>query len=598
MAHQSDNSARLSVEITKLNDHQQLLELEHKSSDVWFLVLPYGRRSEDPIALKGWSGCLQKFAAAMGPRSVLAVLTSPQDATATLPELTSVLRFQLWVAVKLSSPLGNVVSHLPEYHAALLILSKYRGSLCHTKTRIEYTFCPACDKTTKDYGGKKHTYHAFGTLMSDVWRDISWMPDSLPIQVFERLADLFGIEPYKCVRVIDLTGSMQLKCLASAKARLDSRISHVPSDFPKSESRLLQGNCLDILKSLSDESIDFCFADPPYNLEKRYDNCKDDLELARYFEWCDEWLEQLARLLKPGRTCAVLNIPQWATRHASYLGTKLQFQNWITWEGLSLPVRMIMPAHYSIICYSKGPSRPIPGLVCGKKTISDERALSVLQESYCLRASCIEGRKVDAIDDTGPMTDLWWDIHRLKHNSRRVDHPCQLPPRLMRRLIALFTKPGEVVLDPFNGAGTTTLCAEEMDRTFIGIELSQRYHELAVQRHRQLELGGNPFAKSESVPRAKNSRVRRIGGITYRVPKKVLQLEVREIAKKLGKMPTRDEVLRHSRHPIEFFDNYFINWGEVCAAARTTGMTETRGNSKPRVGDNGASLFDVGSPLQ
>src|SRR5581483_7776772 len=240
--------------------------------------------------------------------------------------------------------------------------------------------------------------------------------------------DLFGLEPYRELRVV-LTGD-------EGDERAEYSVLSTPAGR-KSLSRalatqLVRGDCLKELQRIPADSVDLCFADPPYNLSKRYDRWDDALDSVEYFNWCDRWLDELARVLRPGRTCAVLNIPQWAVRHFAHVRQGLTFQNWIAWEGLSLPVRMIMPAHYAIVCFSKGPPRPLPG----------RARLAALQELYCLRASCMR-RRGDT--DRAPLTDLWWDIHRLKHNSRRVDHPCQLPPPLMQRLIELFTEPDEVV---------------------------------------------------------------------------------------------------------------------------------------------------------
>ncbi len=144
----------------------------------------------------------------------------------------------------------------------------------------------------------------------------------------------------------------------------------------------------------------------------------------------------------------------------------------------------------------------------------------------------------------------------------------------MQRLYALFTEPGELVLDCFDGAGTSTLVAHQMGRRFIGIELSEQYHQLAKSRHEQISRGEDPFGKIDAVPTAKNSRVQRVTKQKYAVTKKELQMDVKRIAQDLGRLPTRQEVEGLSLHPIEFFDNYFISWGEVCAAARTTGMSE------------------------
>jgi site-specific DNA-methyltransferase (adenine-specific) len=74
---------------------------------------------------------------------------------------------------------------------------KYKGVLQHTKTRVQYSYCPVCGKTTKDYGGKKHTYHSYGTLLSDVWRDIECNPNEGADVILQRLVDLFGMAPHQ-----------------------------------------------------------------------------------------------------------------------------------------------------------------------------------------------------------------------------------------------------------------------------------------------------------------------------------------------------------------------------------------------------------------
>jgi site-specific DNA-methyltransferase (adenine-specific) len=78
---------------------------------------------------------------------------------------------------------------------------------------------------------------------------------------------------------------------------------------------------------------------------------------------------------------------------------------------------------------------------------------------------------------------------------------------------------------------------------------------------------------------SKNSRVPRMPKQKYAVPKKTLQLEVKRIASIVGHVPNRDEVVAHSVYPIKYYDDYFVSWGEVCAAARTTGMSEMKNES-------------------
>lgn len=563
MAHWSENAVPLSVERVHGKTVQEMSTKLWKEPAVFVLWIP------SDLSFECYEN-LKQFAASLHPDSVVCILTSPRQAADVLPHLEAVLKFQLWVAVKTPILPNCHPTRLPSQHAALLVLSRYRGALRHTKTRIAYTYCPACGRTTKDYGGKKHVYHEYGTLMSDVWRDIEIDMSSLEgiLPVINRLSDLFGMPPYRRLYLLEWqSGRVHPAESSAVRETLFSEYScaSLPLD-----SQLIQGDCIESLRSLPNDSVDFCFADPPYNLRKKYDHWNDNIDSRQYFEWCDNWLAELVRVLKPGRTLAILNIPLWAVRHYQFLKTQLRFQNWIVWEALSFPVRMIMPAHYTILCLSKGEPRALPAY----SNQSDSCFLEPLAENFCLRTQCLSRRRVKGIHDRGVLTDLWYDIHRLKHNSRRVDHPCQLPPALMRRLIAAFTYPGEVVLDCFNGVGTTTLAAQQLGRSFIGIEISEKYHNIALQRHHILSEGGDPFAKQREVPKAKNSPVPRLRKQKYVVSKKALQLEVKRIAQSLGRLPSRQEVAQMSRYPIDLYDRYFFSWGEVCAAARTTGMSE------------------------
>jgi site-specific DNA-methyltransferase (adenine-specific) len=115
-----------------------------------------------------------------------------------------------------------------------------------------------------------------------------------------------------------------------------------------------------------------------------------------------------------------------------------------------------------------------------------------------------------------------------------------------------------------------------MNRRYIGIEISEQYHYLAEQRHIELENGLDPFAKRDIIPQAKNSRVNRIKKQKYDVSKKTLQLEVRDIALKIGRKPTREDIEKYSQYPFRYFNEYFADWGEVCSAVGDKGMQENK----------------------
>ena len=565
MAHLSETTLKL-----QLVDAGESTLQTFSENDVWFIKLPYYITEFNIPNIEAITKELNLFIDNSSKNSTIAILTSPVYAAHFLSELTPLGHLKLWIGVKLSNFIKTDFS-LNQHHAALIIITRYSKTLQHTKTRIGYTFCPYCNKTTKDYGGKKHLYNDFGTLMSDVWRDIEIDYNKNIDLILDRLQDLFAIKPYKFLKTIDLSKRYApvVKDIPIEQNKIEiNEFSYLGNN----NSMIINQDCLNVLKNIPSNSVDFCFADPPYNVNKKYENWNDNRDIIEYFNWCDKWISELARIIKPGKTVAILNIPQWTVRHFKHLKNILSFQDWIIWEGLSLPVRMIMPAHYSVVCFTKGKANDIPGFTRNNHSIDELNSLTTVKEFYCNRASCVKKRKKNAVDDKELITNLWWDIHRLKHNSKRVDHPTQLPPKFMNRLISLFTKEGDIVLDPFNGSGTTTLCAAKMNRKYFGIELSEKYYKLSLVRHNDLENGLDPFRKQNITPKAKNSYVQRLKKQKYEVDKKTLQLYIKDLSIMLGRIPTREDVIKYNSYPIEYFDNYFINWGEVTAAARTTGM--------------------------
>ena len=625
MTHISENSNPLVVKHISISSTEDLHEITVGYTDVCMLILPSCAKSyEYNNPLKDIGAYVAGVAGGLSEGSTLIVIGETIDLVQAQAAMPDTAQYQHIIVLKRTVPKEVDARSLPNYHYGALVQTRYHKSLRHIKTRIEYTYCPTCDKTTKDYGGKKHTYHSSGTLMSDVWHDIQCDLESDLSPVVNRFQDLFGIDPYKELLVLDCRSTKYKRAPAVSKPVYDLnkgfvsakseevktlelrqalpqtdmfvRSTHCGTNAEITEGRLpkqfvnqiLHGDCIEWLREMPTDSIDFIFTDPPYNLRKKYSGYSDDLEIRKYFDWCDEWIAELSRVLKPGRTLTLLNIPLWAIRHFVFMDSVLEFQNWIVWDALAFPVRMIMPAHYSILAFTKGVSRELPGLT-GESEPTDVASspdsfmsLQPLAEGFCLRSKCIRDRLKAKIHDRGMLTDLWWDIHRLKHNSRRVDHPTQLPPHLMYRLIAIFSKRNEIVLDCFNGAGTTTLTAHQLDRQYIGIENSKEYCDVTVKRHEELLKGLNPFRKVARELTAKNSPVPRLPIQKYKVPKKTLQMEVKRVASELGHIPTRAELSQHGKYPIRYYDEYFISWGEVCAAARTTGMNEDR----PAVNDD------------
>lgn len=489
-------------------------------------------------------------------------------------ESYKLLNYKIWISVR--KQITNKENALPNETKGAVIFSKSSGPLHICKVRLPYTYCPACNKTTKDYGGKKHLFHEYGTLMSDVWKDFRVVDDDpLPKDVTTRIREMFSIDENESMLSISLWDyeweKYEEKPIAFPELNDPKPRKSNSNSIRKGLDRgiLIHDDALEVLRGMESNSVDYIFVDPPYNLKKKYKGYKDDLEIEEYFSWCDQWLEECYRVLKPGRFLSILNLPLWCVRHYAYLIQKMNFSSWITWEALSRPARNIMPAHYSILTMQKPIGENDDPFIIQLKDVE-----LPLEDYYCLRPSCIKKRE----PVYKPLTDLWTDIHRLKHNSRRLDHPCQLPPNLMKRLISIYTKSDDVVLDCFNGIGTTTLVAELLGRRFIGVELIEKYHRIAQERHQEISLGLDPFRKNQisADKKTKNNEEKRMKSIKSEngLSKRKIQLMIKELSQQLGKIPTLDDAMHHLDIPKELYDEYFKSWSEIVQAAKTTGMSE------------------------
>ena len=389
---------------------------------------------------------------------------------------------------------------------------------------------------------------------------------------------MFSVSPNKNMLVVSLWNYEKIDMEKSNKPVLlfPNIISDKQVERKKIKSSMLINNdCIEELQKIQSETIDMVFVDPPYNLSKKYSDSGDNMSMQEYYEWCDRWLHELSRVLKQGGSMFVLNIPKSSARHFLLLHQEMYFQNWIVWDALSTPLGTIMPAHYAILYFTKGRCPKRFNLKDPKNDQNLDLTVA-LDGEFCSRPSCKKMRMKKGVQDHRYLNDIWSDIHRIKHNSLREDHPTLLPPKLLQRLILMTTNRDDLVLDCFNGVGTTTLVAAQLGRKYFGIEKSGTYTATSKKRHADLDRGIDPFAKRNTIPSVKNSTLKRVVNHKYEIPKRTLQLEIKRIYAKIGYIPERDDVVKHSKYPIKYFDMYFRSWFEVTEAARTTGMLENR----------------------
>ena len=250
-------------------------------------------------------------------------------------------------------------------------------------------------------------------------------------------------------------------------------------NISKYKNKILQGDCLELFKKIPDNSIDMTFADPPFNLKKNYRSYKDRLDFQEYLNWCRKWILEMVRVTKPTGSIFIHNIPKWLTYYATYLNDFAHFKHWISWDAPTAPMgKSLQPANYGILFYGKSAKETkINELRYPHKR---DRKQGYLLKDY--------GGKKGQLHPFGSLvSDVWTDIHRIKHNKSRDPHPCQLPLHLLDRLVLLSTDENDTVLDPFSGTGTTAISAKRLGRKYIGFELDNSYVTISKEKLKAIE---------------------------------------------------------------------------------------------------------------
>jgi len=241
--------------------------------------------------------------------------------------------------------------------------------------------------------------------------------------------------------------------------------------------QVILGDCRQVLPTLPEESVDLIFADPPYNLQlssdlwrpnvTRVDGVQESWDkfesLQAYDAFTQEWLNACRRVLKPTGTLWVIG-----TYHNIFrIGRILQdlgfwILNDIVWvKSNPMPnfrgVRF-SNAHETLIWAQK---------TMGAKYTFNYHAMKALNEDLQMRSDWY--------------LPICKGSERLKEGSRKL-HPTQKPEALLYRVLLASTNPGDVVLDPFFGTGTTGAMAKKLQRHFIGIEIDEHYVQHARER--------------------------------------------------------------------------------------------------------------------
>jgi site-specific DNA-methyltransferase (adenine-specific) len=236
-------------------------------------------------------------------------------------------------------------------------------------------------------------------------------------------------------------------------------------------NRIICGDCIEVLSKIRKPFADLIFADPPFNIGYKYDKYHDKVKSKNYIAWTKDWMAVCKKVLKPHGSFYIAIGDDYAANVkviADQLG--LFMRNWLIWHytfGQQMKKKFAR-SHTHIFYFVKNKNN---------FTFNDQavRVPSDRQLLYNDKRANPAGKMPD---------DVWSQYPRVcgTFKERTGWHPCQMPESLLKRIIAVSSNPGDCVLDPFSGSGTTAATAAQLGRNYVGVEISKSYVEKAKKR--------------------------------------------------------------------------------------------------------------------
>ena len=255
-------------------------------------------------------------------------------------------------------------------------------------------------------------------------------------------------------------------------------------------------DCIAGMGRIPEGSIDLAFADPPFNIGYKYDVYEDRMKAEEYLAWSKEWGRALVRTLKPDGTFWLAIGDDFAAE------LKLMFQREL---GLTCRSWVIWYYTFGVHCkhkFSRSHTHLFHFVKDAKKftfNTEDIRVPSARQLVYADARADSRGRlpddtwilrPQDAPDSFTPEEDTWF-VPRVcgTFKERAGWHGCQMPEKVLDRIVRACSNAGETVLDPFGGSGSTLVVAKKLGRRFVGFELSEDYAKRIQARLVQTKPG-------------------------------------------------------------------------------------------------------------
>jgi len=255
--------------------------------------------------------------------------------------------------------------------------------------------------------------------------------------------------------------------------------------------KIYHRDCLDGLKNFEDESVDIIICDPPYNIGKNFGNNSDKQTPEEYLEWCEKWIKECIRILKPQGSMYIYGFSE----TLAYIRTKVKINvRWLIWHYTNKTTPSLnfwQRSHESILCcYKNKPN-------FNRDDVRESYTETFLKNSNGKSRTNTVGRFNNAIikdkqtvykaHENGALPRDVIKIPALAGGSgkkERVNHPTQKPLELCKKLIKASKnkKDTTLVVVPFAGSGSECLACKEENVNFIGFEINEEYIDLCNDR--------------------------------------------------------------------------------------------------------------------
>ncbi|MEM8947410.1 MAG: site-specific DNA-methyltransferase, partial [Planctomycetota bacterium] len=276
--------------------------------------------------------------------------------------------------------------------------------------------------------------------------------------------------------------------------------------------KIHQGDCIKLMKKIDDGSIDLVFADPPFNIGYEYDEYDDRQDDEKYLAWCEDWITEVHRILKPNGTFWLAIGDEYAAelKVAAQRNVGFFTRSWVIWYytfGVNC-VNGFSRSHTHLFHFVKDKKK-----FTFDKPSPQIRVKSARQLVYADVRANPDGRlpdntwiirPQDAPKSFSPNHDTWYFARVAgTFKEREGFHGCQMPEQLLARIIRASSRPHDIVFDPFSGSGTTLCVAKKLGRRWLGTELSKDYARYISQRLEKTKAGepiDGPEDPIESAP--------------------------------------------------------------------------------------------------